>query len=63
MFVSVCRPLTPLFLAFVCRYFSWRCLLRSVLFNADCCKSFEADYKSKLAVNFFSPEGEREDCC
>lgn len=50
MFVSVYPPL--ILLSFLCRYFSWRCLLRSVPFNADCRDSFEADYKSKLAVNF-----------
>jgi len=51
MFVSNFPP-HILLLPFVCRYFSWMRLLRSVPFNADCCKSFEADYKSKLAINF-----------
>lgn len=55
MFEPVCPFLILLLFSFICRYFSWRSRLRSVPFNADCRKSFEADYKSKPAVNFFSP--------
>lgn len=47
-------PLVLFPFLFVCWYFWWRRCLRSAPFNADCCKSFEADYKSKPAVNFSS---------